>query len=113
MSQDLSKFEMPGVEKFGTPEWTRVFDGVRAEFQFANGWGASIIQHSGSYGGNSELTGYWELAVLDSTGELRYDTPITGGVLGWQSVEEIAVLLGNIEMMAPEGTDVVPGELAE
>lgn len=110
MSQDLSKFEMPGVEKFGTPEWTRVFDGVRAEFKFANGWGASVLRHSGSYGGRS---GLWELAVLDSTGDVRSDTPITGDVAGWQSVEEIAVLLGNIEMMAPEGTDVVPGELAE
>lgn len=58
----------------------------REQVFFKNGRGVSIIRHSGSYGGNA---GLFELAVLDSTGELDYSTPITGDVLGWLTVTEV------------------------
>jgi len=32
-----------------------IHDGVRKEFKFANGYGASIVRHSFSYGGNKGL----------------------------------------------------------
>lgn len=100
------------VARFGrVPDKSmNVFDGHRFEFQFENGWGASIIRHSGSYGGRQ---GRWELAVLDSTGEIRMDTPITGDVVGWLTEPEVLTLLDNIELLAPEGTEIVKGELAD
>lgn len=55
--------------------------GIQAIFRFENGYGASVINHSGSYG--------VELAVLRFTGEgtddweLCYTTPITDDVIGW------------------------------
>ncbi len=107
---ELAKFEVQGVEKFGTPKLEKCFDGVRAEFQFANGWGASVIRHSGSCGGRN---GLWELAVIDASGELHNDTPVTGDVLGWQTDDEILALLDNIKLMAPEGTETVAGELLD
>ena len=61
-------------------------DGVSLEFNFANGYGASVIKSQYSYGGKN---GLWELAVLYN-GELCYDTPITNDVLGhlsWEDVE--------------------------
>lgn len=49
---------------------------------FENGYGVSIIRHDYSYGGSA---GYFEVAVLDRTGELTYDTPVTDDVIGWLS----------------------------
>ncbi len=55
--------------------------GIQAVFRFENGYGASVINHMGSYG--------VELAVLQFTGEgtddweLCYTTPITDDVIGW------------------------------
>ena len=36
------------------------------EYKFDNGYGASVVCHSGSYGGNK---GLYEIAVLDLTGD--------------------------------------------
>ena len=49
-------------------------DGVVSRTFFENGYGASVVRHEYSYGGKS---GLYELAVLDSSGDLTYDTPIT------------------------------------
>lgn len=49
--------------------------GLQIIFKFPNGYGASVIHHNYSY----DL----ELAVLDSTGHITYDTPITDDVLGY------------------------------
>jgi hypothetical protein len=53
---------------------------------FGNGRGVSIIRHKYSYGGAS---GLFELAVLDSSGDFDYSTPVTGDVLGYLTVEEV------------------------
>ena len=54
------------------------YGGIQKEYQFDNGYGASVICHAGSYGGKN---GRWELAVL-LHGILCYDTSITNDVLG-------------------------------
>ena len=62
---------------------------VMAKTFFDNGYGVSVIRHSGSYG---NAAGLFELAVLKGTAdkfELCYDTPITGDVLGYLTPEEV------------------------
>lgn len=63
----------------------RFLDGLHAEWRFDNGYGASVVNHMGSYG--------VELAVLHH-GRITYDTPITNDVIGWVgSPEELRALL--------------------
>ena len=69
--------------------------GIQYKTSFPNGYGASIVKHSFSYGGNS---GLWELAVLKDD-LLCYDTPITDDVLGYLSEEEVNELLDKIEAL--------------
>ena len=61
------------------------FGGIQKEYQFDNGYGASVICHAGSYGGKN---GRWELAVL-LHGILCYDTVITHDVLGHLTTDEV------------------------
>jgi len=73
--------------------------GVQKLFRFPNGYGASVVQFPYSYGGDS---GLWELAVIRYSGEgedafsLAYDTPITDGVLGHLSEQDVDALLDQV-----------------
>ena len=67
-------------------------NGVQHKYAFPNNYGASVVKHDFSYGGQN---GLWELAVLDYSidkeGEISYHTPITQDVIGhltWKNVEE-------------------------
>lgn len=60
-------------------------DDVHALIEFDNGYGASILSTSYSYGGKN---GLYELAVLKD-GEICYTTPITLNVLGWLNEEDV------------------------
>lgn len=68
--------------------------GTQIIYRFTNDYGASIVNHSYSYG--------TELAVIKFNGsgiddfDLTYDTPITSDVMGHLSPEEINVILQNI-----------------
>ena len=64
--------------------------GFHVEFEFPNGYGASIIQHSGSYG--------LELAVLKD-GHLYYDSPITDDVIGYLTIKELKETLRGIQSL--------------
>ena len=74
--------------------------GVQRLYRFDNGHGASVICHSGSYGGGE---GLWELAVIHYTdGDkyvLNYSTDITNDVIGHQTEEEIEALLIQIKAL--------------
>lgn len=70
--------------------------GIQYKFKADNGFGASIVQHSFSYGNKKEL---WELAVLDKEGNLIYTTPITDNVLGYLSEEKVNQTLLKIEQL--------------
>lgn len=65
--------------------------------RFPNGYGASVIEGSSTYG--------IELAVItfDSEGnwELTYETPITDDVIGWLNLETLAQQLREIEALPP------------
>jgi hypothetical protein len=71
-----------------------IWDGVVGKIMFENGYGASVVKHSGSYGGRR---GLYELAVLDNDGKLTYDTPITDDVLGYLSPKEVTNYLIQIQ----------------
>jgi hypothetical protein len=69
--------------------------GVMSRIMFDNGWGASVVRHEYSYGGK---TGKYELAVLDSNGDLHYDNEVANGdVQGYLDEEEVTYLLAAIQ----------------
>ena len=53
--------------------------GDHVRYEFPNGYGASVIRTTFSYGGES---GLWELAVLNRDGLITCETPVTDDVLG-------------------------------
>ena len=72
------------------------YGGTQHLYRFANGYGASVVQGIGTYGGEQ---GKWELGVMKFDGEdysLTYDTPVTGDVIGWLDPEGVAELLVKI-----------------
>lgn len=70
--------------------------GIGYTAKFSNGYGASIVRHFFSYGNKS---GLWELAILNSEGDICYDTPITDDVLGHLSEEKVNSTLDAIEAL--------------
>ena len=87
--------------KFTPAEIKPLHNGKQFIFKFDNGYGASVVTHSMSYGGDDEF----ELAVIISTDNeggwtLCYDTPITDDVIGhltWQDAEEILTQIEALE----------------
>jgi hypothetical protein len=72
------------------------YGGIISRISFDNGYGASIVKGPMSYGGDR---GLYELAVLDSNGELTYDTPVTSDVEGYLSEEDVTKLLEQIQKL--------------
>jgi hypothetical protein len=68
------------------------------EYQFENGYGASVISHLGSYGGDK---GLFEVAVLDNNGNITYDTPVTPDVVGFLDFAGVAEVLEQIKNLPP------------
>jgi len=82
---------------------------------FPNGRGVSILRNRGSYGGRA---GLFEVAVLDSKGEIDYSTPVTYDVLGWQTVDEVLDAMKRVHDLPAEGEGLaidgtIQGEIAE
>ena len=73
-----------------------ILGGVQRRYQFANGYGASVVRHMYSYGGND---GLWELAVTDRAGNLCYSTPITDDVLGYLGDADVDECLARIDAL--------------
>ena len=69
-------------------------NGVQARIQFENGYGASVVKGEYTYGGED---GLYELAVLDSNGDLTYSTPVTSDVEGYLSEDDVTKLLEQIQ----------------
>ena len=70
--------------------------GVQKLYKFPNGYGASVVRHSFSYGGDE---GLWELAVIRYNGDhfdIDHGTPITDDVLGYLSEEGVDTILDKI-----------------
>jgi hypothetical protein len=71
--------------------------GERAELNFPNGYGASVLRGGGDgmFGGRT-AGGTYELAVLKGD-RLCYDTNITDDVLNYQTEEQINAALVKIQ----------------
>jgi hypothetical protein len=69
-------------------------DGQRRLYRFSNGYGASVIRNSASYG-NEE--GLWEMAVLGTAGKIDYTTSITDDVLGYLTEDDVQNILEQIK----------------
>lgn len=76
--------------------------GVQYKFAFDNGYGASVVQHEFSYGGDD---GQWELAVLGPDGHLTYDTPVTDDVIGRLDETTVGYYLDQIKALSPVAVD--------
>jgi len=83
-------------------------DGQQKIYKFDNGYGASVVQHSFSYGHEQ---GLWELAVIKFEGDgmddwsLCYSTPITSDVIGHLTLEEVEEILKKIKKLKKEKTE--------
>jgi hypothetical protein len=69
-------------------------NGVHGRVIFDNGYGVSVIKHEYSYGGDK---GFYELAVIDSEGDVIYDTPVTDDVIGWLTPKDITELMIQVQ----------------
>jgi hypothetical protein len=65
-------------------------------YKFDNGYGASVVCNFGTYGAKD---GLFEVAVLDSDGQIAYNTPITGDVIGWCDFADVADVLNKIKAL--------------
>lgn len=68
--------------------------GKRSRMHFDNGFGVSVISHSHSYGGRN---GLYEVAVLDSDGNLTYETPVTNNVIGYLTEEDVSDVMKQVQ----------------
>ena len=79
---------------------TEADGGVQYVFKFDNGYGASVIQHKNSYGGDF---GLWELAVVQfyvaNEFMIAYDTPITNDVLSHLTTIDVCSTLDQIQQL--------------
>jgi hypothetical protein len=65
-------------------------------YKFDNGYGASVVCNFGTYGAKD---GLFEVAILDSNGSITYDTPVSGGVIGWLDFAGVADILNKIKAL--------------
>jgi hypothetical protein len=70
--------------------------GVQARIKFDNGYGASVVKTPYTYGGDK---GLYELAVLDSEGNLTYATSVTNDVIGYLRPEDVTDVLAKIQQL--------------
>ena len=71
-------------------------DGVYARIMFENGLGASIVKTSFSYGGKN---GLYEVVVLDTDGEITYETDVTDDVIGHLTPEQVTEIMEQIQAL--------------
>jgi hypothetical protein len=68
--------------------------GKKARMSFDNGYGVSVVSHTYSYGGKK---GLYEIAVLDSEGDLTYETPVTNDVIGYLSEKGVSDVMKKVQ----------------
>ncbi len=88
----MKTFKDLDFETFDNP----IMSGVKCRINFDNGFGASVVSHTHSYGGKE---GLYELAVLFEN-ELHYDNTIANGdVIGYLKEDDVTELLIQIQKL--------------
>ena len=70
------------------------------QYYYSNGYGASVVWDKGSYGAEE---GLFEVAVLDASGSIVYDTPVAGDVRGFLNFGQVADVLQQIRNLPVRG----------
>jgi hypothetical protein len=70
--------------------------GVMSRIIFDNGFGASIVCTPHTYGGDK---GLYEIAVLNSGGEITYDTSVTDDVIGYLRPQDVTDVMEKIQQL--------------
>ena len=70
--------------------------GVMSRIKFENGYGASVVKSEYTYGGKD---GLYEIAVLDSDGNLTYATSVTDDVIGYLRPEDVTDVMAKIQQL--------------
>ena len=89
------------MKKFEDLEFEKIEDapfqiGVKCLIMFENGYGVSVVSHTHSYGGKD---GLFEVAVLGKDGDISYDTPVTGDVIGYLKPEEVTEIMEQVQIL--------------
>jgi hypothetical protein len=87
----MKTFEDLEFEQLNDPPY---MVGKKSRMQFDNGYGVSVISHTHSYGGRN---GLYEVAVLDSDGNLTYETPVTNDVIGYLTEEDVTDIMKQVQ----------------
>jgi len=87
------------MKTFGDLEFEMINDtpfmvGKKSRMSFDNGYGVSVVSHTYSYGGKK---GLYEVAVLDSEGDLTYETPVTNDVIGHLSEKGVSDVMKQVQ----------------
>jgi hypothetical protein len=83
--------------EFKTHPTAEELNGVISRIMFDNGYGASVVRHQYSYGGDK---GLYELAVLDGNGELHYNNSVANGdVIGYLRPEDVTDVMEKIQKL--------------
>ena len=77
-------------------ELDQYMNGVAARIMFENGYGVSVVCHSFSYGGKN---GLYELAVLDTDGEITYETDVTNDVIGHLTPDKVTETMAFVQAL--------------
>jgi len=99
MVQNLFLSKITIMKTFQDLEFEQINDapfmvGKRSRIHFDNGFGVSVVSHSHSYGGRN---GLYEVAVLDSDGNLTYETPVTNNVIGYLTEEDVTNVMKQVQ----------------
>ena len=87
----MGKIDLSNITKNYTVERKDIHDGRQIIYRFPNGYGASVVEHSLSYG--------LEIAVLNSDDKITYDTLITDDVIGHNTPESAAEIITQISKL--------------
>ena len=80
--------------------------GTQRLYKFANGYGASVINHQHSYGIELAVI-KWDLKVIPFDWDLVYNTPVTDNVITYMTLKQVEKVLACIEKLTPEGKDPI------
>ena len=72
-----------------------IHGGTQTVYRFSNGYGASVVEHSFSYG--LELAVIKFLSADNSHFDLTYDTPVTSDVVGHLDQDSLKDILSQIK----------------